>query len=56
MKRNIQPLRKLLHIINQVVSDLMEEDAGVKGEGGVGCHRTMPISMANQNNLFKEQL
>ncbi|KAJ1890403.1 hypothetical protein LPJ66_007499, partial [Kickxella alabastrina] len=56
MKRNIKLLQELLHIINQVVSDLVEEDTGVKDEDRVGYCCTMSMSMANQNNLFKEQL
>ncbi|KAJ1885377.1 exocyst complex component exo84, partial [Kickxella alabastrina] len=56
MERDMQLLRELLHSINQVGGDLMEEDTDAEEEGRVGRRRTMRISMANQNDLFKEQL
>ncbi|KAJ1887994.1 exocyst complex component exo84, partial [Kickxella alabastrina] len=56
MERDMQLLRELLHSINQVGGDLMEEDTDAEEEGRVGRRRTMRMSMANQNDLFKEQL
>ncbi|KAJ1827780.1 exocyst complex component exo84 [Coemansia sp. RSA 2599] len=64
MERDMQMLRELLHSINQVGDDLMDEelqemdaDDGAPGMGTrVGRRRTMRMSMANQADLFKDQL
>ncbi|KAJ1721100.1 exocyst complex component exo84 [Coemansia erecta] len=64
MERDMQLLRELLHSINQVGDDLMDDDADGAGEGladmpqgrAAARRRTMRMSMANQNDLFKDQL
>ncbi|KAJ1665507.1 exocyst complex component exo84 [Coemansia sp. RSA 1813] len=70
MERDMQMLRELLQSINQIGDHLMDEDeqsildadepaagAGAVGAGRVlGRRRTMRMSMANQHDMFKEQL
>ncbi|KAJ1648199.1 exocyst complex component exo84 [Coemansia asiatica] len=63
MERDMQMLRELLHSINQVGDDLMDEEVqevdaeeGMPGTTRVGRRRTMRMSMANQADLFKDQL
>ncbi|KAJ2237054.1 exocyst complex component exo84 [Coemansia sp. RSA 1722] len=60
MERDMQMLRELLHSINQVGDDLMDEDLQEPEteDGGprIGRRRTMRMSMANQADLFKDQL
>ncbi|KAJ1800317.1 exocyst complex component exo84 [Coemansia sp. RSA 2399] len=66
MERDMQMLRELLQSINQIGDHLMDEDEqsildadepAVPGAGRVlGRRRTMRMSMANQNDMFKEQL
>ncbi|KAI8320198.1 hypothetical protein GQ54DRAFT_263998, partial [Martensiomyces pterosporus] len=62
MERDMQLLRELLHNINQVGDDLMDEDeqAILEAEetpaARFGRRRTMRMSMANQQDLFKDQL
>ncbi|KAJ1839177.1 exocyst complex component exo84, partial [Coemansia sp. RSA 2703] len=63
MERDMQLLRELLHSINQVGDDLMDDDVDAsEGSGDVpggraaARRRTMRMSMANQNDLFKDQL
>ncbi|KAJ2746562.1 exocyst complex component exo84 [Coemansia sp. BCRC 34301] len=68
MERDMQLLRELLLSINQVGDDLMDEDeqsildadeSGSVGGGRVaalGRRRTMRMSMANQQDMFKDQL
>ncbi|KAJ2548606.1 exocyst complex component exo84, partial [Coemansia sp. RSA 1933] len=67
MERDMQMLRELLQNINQIGDHLMDEDeqsildadepaaASVVGRS-LGRRRTMRMSMANQQDLFKEQL
>ncbi|KAJ1966440.1 exocyst complex component exo84 [Dipsacomyces acuminosporus] len=62
MERDMQLLRELLHNINQVGDDLMDEEEQVSLEAEevpatrFGRRRTMRMSMANQQDLFKDQL
>ncbi|KAJ2459626.1 exocyst complex component exo84 [Coemansia sp. RSA 2424] len=67
MERDMQLLRELLLNINQVGDDLMDDedeqsilDADEPGAGGrvaaLGRRRTMRMSMANQQDMFKDQL
>ncbi|KAJ2723986.1 exocyst complex component exo84 [Coemansia sp. Benny D115] len=60
MERDMQLLRELLHSINQVGDDLMDEETqdleAEEGAGRLGRRRTMRMSMANQNDMFKDQL
>ncbi|KAJ2748816.1 exocyst complex component exo84 [Coemansia pectinata] len=64
MERDMQLLRELLLNINQVGDDLMEEDEqsllDAEEPGGrvaaLGRRRTMRMSMANQQDMFKDQL
>ncbi|KAJ2335572.1 exocyst complex component exo84, partial [Coemansia sp. RSA 2681] len=67
MERDMQLLRELLLSINQVGDDLMDDedeqsilDADEPGAGGrvaaLGRRRTMRMSMANQQDMFKDQL
>ncbi|KAJ2008439.1 exocyst complex component exo84 [Coemansia thaxteri] len=59
MERDMQLLRELLLNINQVGDDLMDEDelAAPGGDGAaLGRRRTMRMSMANQQDMFKDQL
>ncbi|KAJ1943053.1 exocyst complex component exo84, partial [Linderina pennispora] len=52
MERDMQLLRELLHNISQVGDDLIEEET----EENLGRRRTLRMSMANQQDMFKEQL
>ncbi|KAJ2160984.1 exocyst complex component exo84 [Coemansia sp. RSA 552] len=80
MERDMQLLRELLHNINEVGDELMDDDeegsildapddpagaAGASGSAtggggggrmGLGRRRTMRMSMANQQDMFKDQL
>ncbi|KAJ2821476.1 exocyst complex component exo84, partial [Coemansia furcata] len=64
MERDMQLLRELLLNINQVGDDLMDEDEmpldaeelGGRGGAALGRRRTMRMSMANQQDMFKDQL
>ncbi|KAJ1730543.1 exocyst complex component exo84 [Coemansia biformis] len=57
MERDMQLLRELLHNISEVGDELMEEDdAPATSEARVTRRRTMRMSMANQEDLFKDQL
>ncbi|KAJ2804257.1 exocyst complex component exo84 [Coemansia guatemalensis] len=60
MERDMQLLRELLHGINEVGDELMEEDEGsvldAEEPNRIGRRRTMRMSMANQQDMFKDQL
>ncbi|KAI9501525.1 hypothetical protein BX070DRAFT_227999 [Coemansia spiralis] len=54
MERDMQLLRELLQSINQIGDHLMDEDEHRCRV--LGRRRTMRMSMANQQDMFKEQL
>ncbi|KAJ2081927.1 exocyst complex component exo84 [Coemansia sp. RSA 988] len=60
MERDMQLLRELLHGINEVGDELMEEDEAsvldTEEPNRIGRRRTMRMSMANQQDMFKDQL
>ncbi|KAJ1739367.1 exocyst complex component exo84 [Coemansia sp. RSA 1086] len=58
MERDMQLLRELLHNISQVGDELMEEEQVpiIDEPNRVARRRTQRMSMANQQDMFKDQL
>ncbi|KAJ1835463.1 exocyst complex component exo84 [Coemansia sp. RSA 2711] len=54
MERDMQLLRELLHGINEMGDELMEPEPDEASR--VGRRRTQRMSMANQHDMFKDQL